>query len=220
MIEPGLRKTTLLSFIIHLTIILVATIVLKQSNYFHVPSPYIVNLVSPDVLKGTKQEKNVNVFGSIEKLPRSPNVSEKEISRKETLRDQKIIEDKISAIAAKKKIEKIVKLRSIISLKASDADSQKSTLSASKGEGSLFDDYYSKISKEIWQHWVYPDIGQKDIEAIISIKILKDGTTIVQGIEKSSGNALFDKSAIRALAKANPLSPPPYEMEIGVRFYP
>ncbi len=220
MIEPGLRKTTFLSFVIHLTIILVATIVLKQSNYIHVPSPYIVNLVSPDVLKGTKQEKSVNVSGSIEKLLRSPNVSEKEMSIKETSRDQEVVEDKIAAIAAKKRIEKIVKLRSIISLKASDADSQRSEPSASKGGGSLFDDYYSRISREIWQHWVYPDVGQRDIEAIISIKILKDGTAIIQGIEKSSGNALFDRSAIRALAKASPLSPPPYEMEIGVRFYP
>ena len=53
-----------------------------------------------------------------------------------------------------------------------------------------------------------------------AIKILKDGTTIVQNIEKSSGNSLFDRSALKALAKASPLPPPPYEMEIGVRFYP
>ena len=76
------------------------------------------------------------------------------------------------------------------------------------------------ITKEIWQQWVYPDTGKKDIEAIISVKILRDGTAIVQKVEKSSGNALFDRSAISALAKASPLPPPPQEMEIGVRFYP
>jgi TonB family protein len=63
-------------------------------------------------------------------------------------------------------------------------------------------------------------MGRKEIEAIVSVKILKDGTARVQRIEKSSGNALFDRSALKALAKASPLPPPPYEMEIGVRFYP
>jgi len=67
---------------------------------------------------------------------------------------------------------------------------------------------------------VYPDIGKKDIEAIVSVRILKDGTAIPQKMEKSSGNALFDRSAWRAVAKASPLPPPPQEMEIGVRFYP
>jgi colicin import membrane protein len=49
---------------------------------------------------------------------------------------------------------------------------------------------------------------------------MRDGTIKVQGIEKSSGNALFDRSAQRAIAKATPVTPPPYEMEIGIRFYP
>ncbi|MCX5719973.1 MAG: energy transducer TonB, partial [Nitrospirae bacterium] len=74
--------------------------------------------------------------------------------------------------------------------------------------------------KEIWQQWVFPDTGHKDLETIISIKIRKDGTITAQKIEKSSGNLIFDRSAIKAITKANPLSPPPYEMEIGVRFYP
>jgi TonB family protein len=83
------------------------------------------------------------------------------------------------------------------------------------------DDYYSKIMAEIHDQWrCSPDVCKKNLEAIMSIKILKDGTVIVQEPEKPSGNALFDKAARRALAKASPLSPPPYEMEIGVRFYP
>jgi TonB family protein len=94
------------------------------------------------------------------------------------------------------------------------------TPSINTGKGSISDDYYTKIRNQIWQQWVYPDTGKKDLEAIISIRIMKDGTISMQKIEKSSGNPLFDKSAIKALTKANPLSPPPYEMEVGVRFYP
>ena len=77
-----------------------------------------------------------------------------------------------------------------------------------------------RLEKRYGSTWVFPDTGKKDLEAIISIRILKDGTIISQRIEKSSGNPLFDRSAIKALAKASPLSPPPYEMDIGVRFYP
>ncbi len=215
MIEPSLQKTTFISFILHLLLILLATTAVKQSNYVHVPTPYIVNLVSPDVMKETKKLGKVDTIRKTEKISKYANNQKEKISN-----GREIIEDKITAIAAKKKIERIVKLRSIISLKANNADSQTSSQNLSQANGSIFSDYYSKISREIWEHWVYPDLGQKDIEAIISIKILKDGTAIVQGIEKSSGNALFDKSAIRALAKASPLSPPPHEMEIGVRFYP
>ncbi|MBE0426001.1 MAG: TonB family protein [Nitrospirae bacterium] len=198
-----------------MSIFLIALIALKQSSYVHAPSPYTVNLVSPDVLKGTKKEKSVSIPADTKKSVVPPAVTKKEIPR-----GQETIEDKISVLEAKKKIERIVNLRSIVSLKAGNDDSKISSPETSHAKGSLFDDYYSKISSEIRQQWVYPDIGQKDIEAIISIKILKDGTAIVKGIEKSSGNTLFDRSAIRALAKASPLSPPPYEMEIGVRFYP
>ena len=52
------------------------------------------------------------------------------------------------------------------------------------------------------------------------MKIAKDGTLSVQGVEKKSGNTLFDRSALRAIAKASPVAPPPYEMEIGMRFFP
>lgn len=218
--EPSLQKTALLSFALHLTAFLIAFLILRQSNHIVMPPPYTVSLISPDVLTGIDKGKDIDT-GQESKEPAAPSDIPKK-NKKEIAKEKEMIEKKISTIAAKKKIEKMVKLRSIISLKAG-GDKRgvtSKTPSASQGKSILFDDYYSKITKEIWQQWVYPDIGKKDIEAIVSIKILKDGTAIVQRIEKSSGNALFDKSAIKALAKASPLSPPPYEMEIGVRFYP
>jgi colicin import membrane protein len=196
------------------------------------PAPYTVSLVSPDVIKGidkrayvdkvtnADKEREENVVQET-KESAAPSASTKK-SKKEIAKEKEMLEKKISAIAAKKKIEKIVKLRSIIALKASGdkRSSNEKTASASPGKGNPSEDYYTKITKEIWQQWVYPNVGKKDIEAVVSIKILMDGTAIVQKIEKSSGNSIFDKSALRALAKASPLPPPPYEMEIGVRFYP
>jgi colicin import membrane protein len=87
-------------------------------------------------------------------------------------------------------------------------------------KGSLFDSYYAKITEEIRADWVYPDMGKKELASIVSVTIRRDGTITVHGIEKSSGDLLFDRSVLKAITKASPVSPPPYEMEIGIRFYP
>jgi len=223
---PSLQKATIISFALHLTVFLAAILILRHSSRIVMPAPYTVSLVSQDVIKGLDKRADVdkgrdeNVVQETKESV-APSVSAKK-SKKEIAKEKEMLEKKISAIAAKKKIEKIVKLRSVISLKASGdkRSSNEKTDSAFPGKGNPSEDYYTKITKEIWQQWVYPNVGKKDIEAVVSIKILRDGTAIVQKIEKSSGNSIFDKSALRALAKASPLPPPPYEMEIGVRFYP
>lgn len=217
--EPGLQKTTALSLALHLTAFLIAFFFLKQSNHIIISPTYTVSLVRPDILNGI-DKGNIDAPDTSKKSVTQADIPKKNI--KEISKVKEMVEEKISAIAAKKKVEKIIRLRSIISLKAS-GDKQRvnsQITGASVGKGTMFDDYYSKIIREIWQQWVFPDTGQKDIEAIISIKIKRDGAITAQRIEKSSGNRLFDRSAIKALAKASPLSPPPYEMEIGVRFYP
>jgi TonB family protein len=224
---PSLQKTTALSFVLHLTVFFMAFLILKQPNHIISPPPYIVSLVSPDVLNSINEAPDTSKESiAISNIPKK---DIKEITKKEkdikriTKKEEEMVEKRISAITTKKKIEQIVGLRrSIISLKAigNKRSSNPQTTSIYTDKGTMFDNYYSKITREIWQQWVFPYTGQKDIETIISIRILKDGTITAQRIEKSSGNALFDRSAIKAIAKASPLSPPPYEMEIGVRFYP
>jgi TonB family protein len=217
---PSLQKTTALSFAIHMSAFILAFLVFKQSNSIIIPPPYTVSLVSSDVLTGIDKVENIDAYTPSKESVTLSDIPEKKI--KEISKRKEMVEEKISVIAAKKKVERLVRLRSIISLKASGnkGTGNLQTASAYSKKGTMYDDYYSKITREIWQQWIFPDTGQKDLETIISIRILKDGTTTVQKIEKSSGNTLFDRSAIKALAKANPLPPPPSEMEIGVRFYP
>jgi len=223
---PSLQKTTALSLVLHLTVFLIAFLLLKQSGRFVIPPPFTVSLVGPDILTGIDRSNNTDAVEASKESAVPADIATKNL--KEISRGKELVEEKISAIAAKKRVEKFVRLRSMISLKASgerrgakaNTAVTKSTFSAS-GKSSMFDDYYSRIMQEIWQQWSWdPGKGGKNLEAIISIKILRDGTTLVQKIEKSSGNPLFDRLATRALAKASPLPPPPYEMEIGVRFYP
>jgi len=221
--EPSLQKTTVLSLALHISVLFIAFFLLRQSNKFMMPSPYVVSLVSPEVLRGKsmdirasqKASKPLKDTSVVETVP-------KQDKKNKDNKKEKMIEERIAAIAAKKKVERLVKLRSEISLKASSNSNKdgSETTPAHTGKGSFFDEYYTRIRKEIWQQWVFPDFGQKNLEAIIAIRIMKDGTISIQKIEKSSGNSFFDKSAIKALTKASPLSPPPYEMEMGVRFYP
>ncbi|UCD34572.1 MAG: cell envelope integrity protein TolA [Nitrospiraceae bacterium] len=82
-----------------------------------------------------------------------------------------------------------------------------------------YDPYYALVQSQVWSEWIYPDLDALGLEAIISIRIGKDGRVLSQEIEKSSGNILFDRSVTKAISKASPLPPPPVEMEIGLRFY-
>jgi colicin import membrane protein len=236
---PSLQKTALLSLGLHLTVFLAAFLIFRQSSHLIMPSPYMVNLVSPDGPQKMNRREVVEPGQKKQEPAPAAEIPRKNIreitKEKDIAKDIEMVEKKIAAIATKRKIEaieKTFKQRSVISLKASgDNKSVKPVVSkpgntssqaaSSVSQGTVFDDYYAKIIKEIRQQWTWnQDLGRKDIEAIVSIKVLKDGTAMVQKIEKSSGNSLFDRSALRALAKASPLSPPPYEIELGVRFYP
>jgi len=87
--------------------------------------------------------------------------------------------------------------------------------------------YYNMIWEKIRNAWVLPEgvTKGKPLEAIVALRIKRDGTIQNYWIEKGSGNAYFDQSAIRAINKANPLPPLPEDFsedvfEVGVRFYP
>ena len=61
------------------------------------------------------------------------------------------------------------------------------------------------------------------LEAIVVIKINRQGKIVKKMFEKKSGNVLFDQSVTEAIEKANPLPPLPPDYtqpyhEIGIRF--
>jgi len=212
--EPSFRITTILSFVIHITFLFVAFIIVKQTNHFVMPASYIVRLVGPEIEEGAGA-----TFES----------TAKEISEYPAHEDaEQYASDRIAAIKAKRKIKNIVRLRNIISLKGSSESYEAVTevIPSSENAGkedteqNILNSYSARIGAEIHQYWVIPKIEFKGLEAKISITILKDGTVRLNNIEKSSGNLLFDRSVLKAISKASPVSPPPYEMEIGLRFTP
>lgn len=76
--------------------------------------------------------------------------------------------------------------------------------------------YYLRILKnKIYENWNPPvnlekALGEQKM-AVIFFKILKSGEIVSPSIEKSSGVAFYDQSALRAVISANPLPPLPDE---------
>ena len=231
MTGPSLQRFTLLSLVFHLTFFLTAFLTVRQSVHRIMPSPYVVNLVGSEIRAEGNSAQAMNKAPE-PRVPDSPPTKEKPAispmreQKKLTKNQEQQVQERIDALKAKKTVETIAKLRNIISLKGTGTEGKAggktgaSQRAAGRGEGSVEADYYTKITKEIWQQWIFPETGDKNLEAIISIRIMRDGAVQVSRVEKSSGNSLFDKSALRAISKASPVTPPPHEMEIGVRFYP
>ncbi len=83
-------------------------------------------------------------------------------------------------------------------------------------------EYYNTIAGLVHSNWVYPEIEDDNPEVVLSITIAKDGRLLAVDIEKGSGDALFDKSAIRAVRKSAPFPKLPPQLgerlEVGMRF--
>ncbi len=237
--EPTLKETTALSILLHAVVLFIAFFVIKRSSYISLPSPYVVKLVSPAELKQVMSKPNKT------RHPK-PNVATiKEIKKKRQkilIKTKKAVKPKvktqpseisykeaIAALKAKKRIEeKVRKKREILSIKKQyltkgEENQKASSKNTSSGENkdTLFSSYYSLITERVWSEWVYPEFKSKeDFLTIIDIKILKNGEIKILKVEKSSGNTLFDRSVIRAIRKASPLPPPPFEIEVGLKFSP
>lgn len=245
---PKITNDLSISFFLHILIILFFFIINKYSPENNRPLPYIVTLVdsvsisesrsisgspSQDVdVKNIPQEKNAT--GDKKALEdRMAQVST--AKTKSTMSDDSVIRESIDALRAKKDIERIVALRKMIDVggtQGSGVRDQKTEIKPQSGysgantssQGILSqgigNDYYSLIVQQIRQQWVFPERLERDLEAIVSIKISRDGSVTIERIEKSSGNKLFDRSVLMAINKASPLPPPVKDIEIGVRFRP
>jgi colicin import membrane protein len=175
-----------------------------------------VSAVAPETEKAARK--------ATEKAPAKPPEAEKFRDYKsERLKDlkaraerEKYIADRLSAMEAKQKLRRISDLKKAITLRSASSEPS----AASQAEPSILNEYFLHVQDRIWENWVFPGGGAKGLEAVVSITVMRDGRAKINGFEKSSGNAVFDQSALRAIGKASPFDPPPFEMEIGVRFRP
>ena len=67
----------------------------------------------------------------------------------------------------------------------------------------LAQSYSQLIRQRVEQHWSRPlSLVRQNLEALLSIQLIPTGEVIHVAIKKSSGNAVFDRSAIQAVKKA------------------
>ncbi len=218
---PSLKKTAVLSAGLHMMFFLLSFLILRQSHEMIMPSPYTVSLVGPS---GATKHKGA----AVEPGTPSPVEKKQTMTHIDEKKELKSIEESIAALKAKRKkekqLEKILSLRrALVSIQgkggspAAKAPVQGAGPAMGAGEAS----YIDKITGQIQSHWEVPDfLRDKDLEAIVSVKIGRDGTLSIEGFEKKSGNRFFDRYAMETIQKASPVTRPQNEMEIGIRFSP
>jgi TonB family protein len=232
--EPSLHKIIVISAIVHLFFISVAVIPFRTGKREF--KSYQVKLVGPikapaaSGARGTvlaTKKKSVASKKIRKKLPPKTLVKKQvkkqpkaDMTLQQTARVSKEIERMraISNISKRKRDREGAKEVEVVGKKTDEATAGEPGIPG-KGSETAPDSYYSLITSKIWGQWVYPDLSSTGLETVVSIKIDKEGRIVSQDIEKSSGNRLFDRNAAKALLNASPLPPPPFEMEIGVRFY-
>lgn len=160
--------------------------------------------VSPQQTNELKKEK---IFQS-----EKPSINN-EKNNKVSKADEGLLQERLSALRAKKKI-------------AESRISQRTESDLLQVTGSLTNvqtisqNYLGIISGLIRQNWHIPETVPKNLEAVVSIRILSNGHLIIEGFEKPSGNMLFDSSVIKAIKNSSPLPPPKGEVVVGLRFKP
>jgi len=228
------------SLALHISIIVIALIVSSMSPSRKAMPSYVVTLVSPpgdtDMTAATstippaqpapepeqKEEPKPTPKPAAkpEPIPQkkaetTPLIPKK--TREEKLADDQLLSDRVAALKAKKRIEKMVAQRRSAEVSKSKVSTP---ATAAKGGRAGGGDYISLVTTKIHQNWIYPESAQQHLEMTVLLRVRKDGTASVERIIKSSGNPLFDRSVQRAISKANPFPPPPQEMEIEARFTP
>jgi TonB family protein len=226
---PSIRKTAALSTAIHATFFLVTILVMSHTSRLELPSPYVVSLVGPSDARVAPGSASVKESSAPEHAAEKRGIAvEKEAaesSKKMKAEEAKRLEDRIAELSAMKRVERIAKIRrAIVNIKGGGGNNVSGLVSKKAAGGvqggSSLASYTDRITAEIHQYWAIPDTIDKNLTATVAVRILKDGTVYILGMEKSSGSRVFDSLARKAVERASPVTRPPQEMEIGIRFYP
>ncbi len=217
-------KMIILSLTIHLIVISTITIAIPStSRHLTFGQAYSVQLVGPEVMIPARDESKLSDFLQHNEVT-SSTIVKKEVSglsltpvkKEETSR--LTVEKAISALRQKENTtpQAIPALKSSATSPASKANAQGS---------SRLNEYAGFIQSIIHRNWTLPSaLWPKDnVETIIEVKILRNGSVERLNFEKRSGNIYFDDSAMKAVQKSMPFPPFPEGMmdhytEIGVRF--
>jgi TonB family protein len=85
--------------------------------------------------------------------------------------------------------------------------------------------YLRRIQAKIEETWQAPMSSREGQEAVAVFEIMRDGQIRRAAIERSSGDAVYDQAALRAITEANPFPPlpddfrePPLRIHLGFSY--
>lgn len=239
--EPNFQKIIITSAVLHLFFITLATVPFKTKDREY--KSYYVNIVTPsEVTKpraslkskktGKAESESVRVKTPLKRKAKPSSKSKADM----TLEPDKTVAQEIERLRAISSLAKMKKDKN--ESKSGKLDSIRKTIQGSLSKDSVkqetplraagvpgivnstdTESYSALVFERIQREWIYPDFDISGLEAIISFKITKEGTVTSQKFKKSSGNTIFDRSAMKAVLKASPLPPPPVEQDVEVRFH-
>ncbi len=234
--EPKLRWMILLSFIIHLILfsIFIGKAPKKTKKVYFSPT-YSVNLVNMPASpasgkKGSFRTKKTSLW-------KGPAAATSRVKTMSTRKHTILTIPKKSKTGVKSKTngqaEKNMTPSQIEGNTLSGSEGQQTVPAGNAGQtGSVsssnirFNRYYTAVYNKIYNSWVLPGYGsKKQLEAVVNIRIARNGKILSTSFEQRSGSAYFDRSVLRAIKKADPLPPLPVGfnekyLELGIRFIP
>jgi len=239
--EPNFQKIIITSAILHLFFITLATVPFKTKDREY--KSYYVNIVSPSEVSKPRASAKTKKAGKAEKESirvKTPlKRKTRPISKPKadmTLEPDKTVAQEIERLRAISSLAKMKKKKD--EGKSGKLDSIRKTIQGSLSKKSVKEEtplraagvpgivnstntesYSALVFERIQREWIYPNFDIANLETIISFKISKEGQVMSQKLKKSSGNTIFDRSAMKAVLKASPLPPPPVEQEVEVRFH-
>lgn len=217
--NSGMNRMFVISLLVHTLVISAMLFTAKLPSKKLTFGPvYDVNLVSSP-MQSVSTKSSAPISSEIKSIPKSQPVT---LKKQETIREAPAVR-KDDGRQVQRAIDDIRKKVSAATPQASAPPSQSA---GSAESSSKMDAYYALIWSRIKSQWALPrGIVQRDnLEAVIEVKITRDGRVSSLGIEKSSGNRYFDDSAIKAVRKASPFPPLPAVLqassaEFGIRFH-
>jgi colicin import membrane protein len=213
-----LYSSLFFSLSLHSLLVLAVVAYMMYSGAHYKAAVFDVSLVSP-----TENSPSAGMPRSVEapveapKKEKRPQTAEKK-PEMVTPQEKSAANERIAALEAKRKIESMQRLRKSIDISAKGTSSSTGQTSVPGTPGGP--DYGSMIGSIIHEKFRIPESMDKDLLAIINIRIARNGNVTILGFEKKSGNALYDRAAIKAITDASPLPPPPSEMERAIRLRP
>lgn len=128
----------------------------------------------------------------------------------------RLLDQAISKIERKVKTRKKDTLQEAISRIESKVKQQSASSGPPAGAqvGIAIQLYKVEVENRIKENWGYPAAfmdpeKNKNLEALVIVKVSRDGTILKSWFEKRSGNTGFDESVRKAVERSNPLPPFP-----------